>query len=232
MLTAELCVRYEEDWTAELERYDVFGEFLASTFRNREYLGIMALETTDLEASVSVIRDHHAIESVEIVERYSPEPGDRMAATLFLRGRLLEFSPLQTLMYEGYLPIGPTTLEAGCECFDLLISDRDELSKAVELLGEFGPVTVERISREFSRQVMPSAAGWQELLSSFPPRQREILNVAFERGYYDIPRETTLEEIADEIGITKTTASNHLRKAERRVIEFLVTYLNLAAQDK
>ena len=231
MLTAELSVRYEGDWTAELEQYDVFGEFLASTFRNREYIGIMALETNDLEASIDVIRDHGMTRSVEVVERYSPQPGDRMAATLFIRGRLSEFSPLQTLMYEGYLPIGTTTLEDGRECFDLLLSDREELSKAVELLEEFGAVTVNRISREFSRQVLPSAAGWQELLSSFPSRQREILNVAFERGYYDIPRETTLEEIADVIGITKTTASNHLRKAERRVIEFLVTYLNLAATD-
>jgi len=231
MLTAELSVRYEGDWTAELEQYDVFGEFLASTFRNREYIGIMSIETNDLEASIDVIRDHGMTRSVEVVERYSPQPGDRMAATLFIQGRLSEFSPLQTLMYEGFLPLGPTTLEDGRECFDLLLSDREELSKAVELLEEFGAVTVNRISREFSRQVLPSAAGWQELLSSFPSRQREILNVAFERGYYDIPRETTLEEIADEIGITKTTASNHLRKAERRVIEFLVTYLNLAATD-
>lgn len=229
MLTAELCVKYEEDWTAKLAKYDAFGEFLASTFRNREYLGIIALETNDLEASLEIIREHPMTESVEVVERYSPEPGERMAATLFVRAQLTEFTPLQTLLYEGYLPIGPTTLENGRECFDLLLSDRDELSKAVELLEEFGAVGIERISRDFSRQVLPSAAGWQELLSSFPPRQREVLNVAFERGYYEIPRETTLEEVADEIGITKTTASNHLRKAERRVIGFLVTYLNLAA---
>ncbi|MDQ2052222.1 helix-turn-helix domain-containing protein [Natronolimnohabitans sp. A-GB9] len=231
MLTAELRVKYEGDWTAELAKYDAFGEFLASTFRNREYIGIIALETSDLDASIEVIRDHQMTETVDVVERYSPEPGDRMAATLFIRGQLTEFTPLQTLMYEGYLPIGPTTLEDGRECFDLLLSDREELSKAVEMLRDFGTVQVERISQDFSRQVLPSAAGWQELLSSFPPRQRQILKVAYERGYYEIPRETTLEEIADEIGITKTTASNHLRKAERRVIEFLVTYLNLAATD-
>ena len=231
MLTAELRVRYEGDWTADLVEYDVFGEFLASTFRNREYVGIMTLETRDLEATIAVIRDHETVSSVEVVERYAPNAGNKMAATLFIRGRLTEFTPLQTLLYEGFLPIGPTALEDGRECFDLLLSDREELSRAVELLKEFGPVSIERVSRDFSRQVIPSAAGWQELLASFPPRQREVLNTAFERGYYEIPRETTLEEIADEVGITKTTASNHLRKAEGRVVEFLVTYLNLAAAD-
>ena len=229
MLTAELRVRYEGDWTAELTRYNVFGEFLASTFRNREYIGIVALETDDLDATLEVIRDHHTTESMDVVERYSPGADDRAAVTLHLRGHLTEFTPLQSLMYEGYLPLGPTILENGRECFDLLLSDRDELSKAVELLEEFGDVRIERISRDFSRQVLPSAAGWQELLSSFPPRQREVLKTAFESGYYEIPRETTLEEIAAEMDITKTTASNHLRKAERRVIEFLTTYLDLAA---
>ena len=232
MLTAELRVRYEGDWTAELVKYQVFGEFLASTFRNREYIGIMALETGDLEATLEVIRGHHMVETVEVVERYSPNAGGKTGATLFIEGQLSEFTPLQTLLYEGFLPIGPTTLQDGRECFDLLLSDREELSQAVQLLKEFGPVSIERVSREFSRQVIPSAAGWQEVLSSFSPRQRQVLNTAYERGYYEIPRETTLEEIADEIGITKTTASNHLRKAERRTVEFLVRYLNLAAADE
>jgi predicted DNA binding protein len=40
-----------------------------------------------------------------------------------------------------------------------------------------------------------------------------------------------LEELAEQMDITKTTASNHLRKAERSLMEFLVTYVNLAADD-
>ena len=231
MLTAELCVRYEGDWTAELVEYDVFGEFLASTYRNRDYIGLIALETQDLDATIDVIREHRMIEFVEEVERYSPGAEDRMAATLVIEGNLSEFTPLQTLLYEGFLPIGPTALEDGRECFDLLLSDRTELSRAVELLEEFGPVSIGHISRDFSRQVIPSAAGWQELLASFPPRQREVLDTAYELGYYEIPRQVTLDEIANEVGVTKTTASNHLRKAEGRVVEFLVPYLNLAADD-
>jgi predicted DNA binding protein len=78
---------------------------------------------------------------------------------------------------------------------------------------------------------MPSRSEWQELLSSIPPRQREFLNTAVERGYFEIPRQVTLEEIADEMDVTKTTASNHLRKIERKLIRFLLPYINLAVQD-
>lgn len=231
MLTAKVCVRYEEDWTAQLARYNAFAEFLASTFRNRRYIGIMALETDDMDASLAVIEDHRATDEVDVLERYEREHADRESATLFVRGSLTEFTPLQTLLYEGFLPIGPTKLEDGRECFDLLLNDREELSKATEVLSEFGPVAVERISNEFNRQVTPSTAEWQELLGSIPPRQRELLTLALQEGYFDIPRETTLEELAAKMDITKTTASNHLRKAERSLMKFLVTYVNLAADD-
>jgi predicted DNA binding protein len=232
MLTAKVCVRYEGDWTAELARQGVFAEFLASTFRNRRYIGIVALEADNLDASLEVIADHRTTDEVEVFERYELDHADRESATLFLRESLTEFTPLQTLLYEGFLPIGPTKLEDGRECFDLLLNDREELSKATEVLSEFGQVTVERISSDFSRKVTPSAAEWQELLGSIPPRQRELITLALEEGYFDIPRQTTLEELAEEMDITKTTASNHLRKAERAFMKFFVTYVNLAADDR
>jgi predicted DNA binding protein len=230
MLTAKVCVRYEGDWTAQLAAHDVFAEFVASTFRDRRYLGIMALSCRedDLEDVLDVIESHRMIDTLDVVERYDADTRGRVSSTLFLRGRLTEFTPLQTLLYEGFLPIGPTTLEHGRECFDLLLDDRDELSKAVELLGEFGDVNVERISSDFSHEVTPSHAEWQELLASIPERRREILNLALEQGYFEIPREVTLEELAAQMDITKTTASTHLRKAERQLVEFLLPYVNLA----
>jgi predicted DNA binding protein len=230
MLTARVCVRFEGDWTEELRRYNVFGEFLASTFRNRRYIGLVSLETDDFEATCDVIRGHDDVDSVDVIETYDATDDSRTAATLFVRGHLSQFSPLQTLMYEGFLPIGPTELHDGAECFDLLLEDREELSDATSILEEFGHVRIERISQEFSRRITPSAAEWQELLSSIPPRQRELLKLGLERGYFEIPREVTLEELADEMGITKTTASNHLRKAERKLMSFLVRYVDLAAE--
>lgn len=228
MLTAKICVRYDGDWTAQLQNYDVFGEFLASTFRNRRYIGMVALETSQFDAILDIIRAHGATETVDVIERYDAGQQGRTSATLLLRGSLSEFTPMQTLLYEGFLPLGPTRLEDGKECFDLLLEDREELSKATTLLGEFGDVTVRRLSQDYSRRIVPSEAEWQELVNAIPPRQRELLNTAYDLGYFEIPREVTLEEIADEMGITKTTASNHMRKAQREVFHFLLPYVNLA----
>ena len=51
------------------------------------------------------------------------------------------------------------------------------------------------------------------------PSQREALSAALERGYFDIPRETTLEDIADQLGVSDQAVSERLRRAQKRVFE-------------
>lgn len=48
--------------------------------------------------------------------------------------------------------------------------------------------------------------------------QREALELAFERGYFDSPRATSLEDLADELGISQQALSSRLRRAHRRLI--------------
>lgn len=49
-------------------------------------------------------------------------------------------------------------------------------------------------------------------------RQREIVDLALDRGYYDVPRQTTLEELADELDAGLAAVSEGLRRAEERIV--------------
>lgn len=49
-------------------------------------------------------------------------------------------------------------------------------------------------------------------------RQREVLELAYERGYYDRPSRTSHEALAAELGCAASTVGEHLRKAERRLV--------------
>jgi predicted DNA binding protein len=60
------------------------------------------------------------------------------------------------------------------------------------------------------------AAGNDSILT---PRQREVLSDAFEAGYYDTPRETSLTQVATSLDITKSTCSDILHRAEGKIIE-------------
>lgn len=54
--------------------------------------------------------------------------------------------------------------------------------------------------------------------TTLSPRQREAIEVALELGYYTLPRETTHEDIGETLGCAPNTASQHLRKAEAKLV--------------
>jgi hypothetical protein len=49
-------------------------------------------------------------------------------------------------------------------------------------------------------------------------KQQEALMLAVERGYYAQPRQATLEELAEELGIGKSAVSHRLKSAEAKII--------------
>ncbi len=57
-----------------------------------------------------------------------------------------------------------------------------------------------------------------EPLDALTERQREIVETAFEAGYYDVPRRASTEDIAAEFGLDTSTISEHLQRAERNLI--------------
>jgi len=49
-------------------------------------------------------------------------------------------------------------------------------------------------------------------------KQQDVLQLAFEHGYYAIPRETSAQNLADEMGISHQALSERLRRAHHAVV--------------
>ncbi|MFC5972261.1 helix-turn-helix domain-containing protein [Halomarina salina] len=49
-------------------------------------------------------------------------------------------------------------------------------------------------------------------------KQRETVAVAFERGYFEIPRQVSLEDLAEELDVTHQALSERLRRAEQALL--------------
>ena len=60
-----------------------------------------------------------------------------------------------------------------------------------------------------------------EVAALLTDRQRDILETAVELGYYEVPRETTHTDIADELGVATGTVTEHLQKVESKVLSQL-----------
>lgn len=52
--------------------------------------------------------------------------------------------------------------------------------------------------------------------------QRETIELALERGYFDVPRKTTMVELADELGISDQAVSARIRRAMKKLSQHLV----------
>jgi DNA-binding CsgD family transcriptional regulator len=53
-------------------------------------------------------------------------------------------------------------------------------------------------------------------------RQQEVLQVAYDHGYYDASSDTTGEKVAEMMDLSSPTISQHLRAAERKLISILM----------
>jgi hypothetical protein len=56
-------------------------------------------------------------------------------------------------------------------------------------------------------------------LAMLTTKQREALVAAYRGGYYDIPRRASSTRVAKALGLGKSTTVEHLRKAEKRLLD-------------
>lgn len=101
----------------------------------------------------------------------------------------------------------PFTIRGGEAEWELTASRR-RLSELGTRLDEFGiPFTV----NEIRQQVEP-----EQLLTD---RQRRLVRTAVAEGYYDTPRRCSLTELAETVGLAKSTCSETLHRSEGKVMK-------------
>lgn len=224
MITARIAVKYDENWTTKLGEYDAYGKFLAYKFADNQSFLMLAFVSTELDAALEMLRRYDTIEEVEVLNRNEFPRTRKESAVVLIRSRYREIPPMQLLTYEGFYPLGDPLLENKNIYFDLFLDDRDALARAVVILKNYGEVSVKTLSRSFGYQTVPEADEFEELLSELEYQQLELLSVAAEKGHFADLRESTLNEIAEAVGMDSSTASKQLRAARRTLFEFLLAY--------
>ena len=98
----------------------------------------------------------------------------------------------------------------------------------------FGISSSIRSFLEFVRTVMPPdnisvqtiKNGAEKSLDFLTEKQREVLELAVRRGYYEDGSEVTLKQLADHLGIARSTIGEHLKRAESEVVKKAVSDFN------
>ncbi|WP_255171612.1 helix-turn-helix domain-containing protein [Natrononativus amylolyticus] len=125
---------------------------------------------------------------------------------------------------HGCLLLPPLTYENGARLCRVLALDADRLTACYRSLLEAFDVTVDA---KRTLEVLPSVQSPFDLERNLPEltsRQREVFVLAYERGYYELPRETTMVDIAATLEIDRRTAEEHRRRAERKLLGALARH--------
>ncbi len=126
------------------------------------------------------------------------------------------------------LELQPAVYTGGWEWYRVIaFSERDikNLFKDLE-----GTCSVEVVSRRsiFDESVRDTyLLSVARLFGNLTNKQVRALITALDNGYYRIPRSATAEQIAERLGLPRTSFVDHLRKAENKVLLSVAPYLRL-----
>lgn len=123
-------------------------------------------------------------------------------------------SSYSTVLKNNCLYTSPVTQKDGYEIYDIITEDPKKVVKLIEELDEIGEVKVFEIGR-----VLPESNSFK-----LTDKQSRALQIAVSHNFYEWPRKVSLDEVAAMVGMKRRTFQENLRRAEAKVIPYLVNH--------
>ncbi|WP_049994461.1 helix-turn-helix domain-containing protein [Halapricum salinum] len=120
-------------------------------------------------------------------------------------------------------PIAEVRAEEGLLVLELHLADLTALRDLVtELREHYGTVRI-----RYLLQIDGDAEGTEDIVpvdrSRLTDRQREVLETAYEMGYFAYPRGANATDVATELGIEPSTFTEHLAAAQSKLLDELLS---------
>lgn len=135
---------------------------------------------------------------------------------------------LPVIERRNCLEMQPAIYTGGWEWYRVIaFSERDIANLFRDLDGVCDVEVVSRrsVSDESIRDTFLLSVA--TLFGGLTERQADALVTALDSGYYRMPRGATAGEIAERLGLPRTSFVDHLRKGENKVLQALGPYLRL-----
>ncbi len=180
--------------TVELERLVPRGSLVIP------YFWVRGADMTDVEAT---FESHAGVQAVKLVDSLDDESLMRVSWDREYVG------VLSALSAAGLVVLSAVGTSEGWD-FEVRGETHEEVGEFRSYCQEHDiPLQVTSV-----HALLPVQGEGYELTDT----QREALVAAYEHGYFDSPREASLEDVADTLGITQQSLSSRLRRGHRRLV--------------
>ena len=167
-----------------------------------------ALQNCSVEEMKSYVANSLVVESASVVTKRE-------------NGLLVEYSLHESGLVPKLLAHGakPESITADEEDAEVVVSipNTKDASAFLEMLRR-NYSDVELLAKQTRDQGPETVEQFQsELEETLTPRQQETLRTAYYGGYFDWPRTSTGEEIAEQMDVSQPTFNRHLREGSRKL---------------
>ncbi|WP_231188544.1 bacterio-opsin activator domain-containing protein [Haladaptatus sp. DYF46] len=168
----------------------------------------VTVEGVDVGEALTVAEEHSAVEDVRLVENHS-------------NGGLVEIAvstgvPHKVVEHGGR--VHGMTAEDGVSTLVAAVAADVDIRRIVDTVTDAFQATRLTAKRDVERPVDTKASFREWLDERLTDRQETALRAAYFGGYYEWPRNSTAEELADTLDVSSPTLHNHLRKAQQKLL--------------
>jgi len=156
----------------------------------------------DVELIIEEIKNHSSVMEFSLIEREE----NRIKFNVKTKDPYLLYGVIKC----GVLVDFPVSVEDGFAYWDL-ISTRTRIDKMLTMFEEMG------IDFELLK-IGNTSVNLEDEAHRLSLEEIEILEKAIDKGFFDVPRKISLEELANELGKSKSTLSVILRKIIKKKV--------------
>lgn len=183
------------DVTVELERLIPSRDIVVP------YFWVRGTEVEDIEGSFA---DHPGVNGIQLVDSIEDEYLLRVEWSL-------EYDDVLSVLGETNVPLIKATGTNREWTFDIRGDDRNDIALFQSCCHEAGiPVELTKL-----QALTPVETGTEAALTG---PQQEALALAYQRGYFESPRQVTLEELGAELGISQQAFASRLRRGINQIL--------------
>ena len=125
--------------------------------------------------------------------------------------KLKKPSIYETILLNNSMSLLPIIIENGTQSHTVLSPSKNDFKTLhSKLKKSFSIVSIKQLS----------TTPLNSNLNVLTGKQASAIKVAYNSGYYNIPRVKTALELSDQIGISRVTFQERLRRAEKRIVEY------------
>ncbi len=169
------------------------------------YFWVRGTVVEDIEGAFS---DHPAVRDIYLVDSVADEYLLRVEWTL-------EYSGVLSTLVETGIPLIKAVGTTQQWTFDVRGEDRSDIAAFQHRCRELDiPITLTSL-----HALTPLETDTEAALTD---PQQEALVLAYQRGYFESPREVTMEELGDELGISQQAVASRLRRGTKHILGSMI----------